>query len=119
MKKYKTPREINIEKIKSNQNLEGFAREDLLKYAEDNKLNAGDVLTLILDSVREHCPYNFFGCSDTEGVRLAFNLDEISEGIGIQKPTCQEICSHGCCAHINQILLAVGLAVHKGEEDEA
>lgn len=108
-----------IETIKSNVNYEGFAREDLLKYAEENKLNAGDVLNLIVESVKESCTYNFFGCNDTEGYRVAFGLDKISEALNLPNPTCQEICAHGCCAYINQILMAVGRAVHKNDEDEA
>lgn len=117
--KAKTQREKNIDIIKSNVNLEGFAREDLVKYADDNKLNAGDVLMLILDSLKEKCPYNFFGCSDTEGVRLAFSLDEISEALNVSNPTCQEVCNHGCCAYINQILAAIGITVHKEDDNEA
>ena len=117
--KSKTPREKNIETIKANVSLEGFAREDVLRYAEDNHLNAGDVLTLILDSLKERCPYNFFGCSDTEGYHLAWPLDEISEALNIPHPTCQEVCEHGCCAYINKILASVGGAVHKADDDEA
>ena len=120
MSKKLCERDESIERIKNNVNFEGFAREDIIKYADENKMNAGDVLMFIIDSLKEHCPYNFFGCSDSEGERLAFKLDYIREALNVSSnPTCQEICAHGCCAYINQILASVGLSMHKFEDNEA
>ena len=108
-----------IETIKQNDNLEGFAREDLLRYAEENKLNAGDVFTLILDSLKQNCPFNFFGCSDSEGHHLAFHLEDIEEALNLTRPTCREICEHGCCAYINRFLTSVGKTVNREDNNEA
>jgi hypothetical protein len=114
----KTLHDIEIDAIKKGINYEGFAREDLLRYAEEKGLNAGDVLVFILDALKEHCPYNFFGCSDYTGERLAFSKDNISEALDIPNPTCAEVCGNGCCAFINQILASIGRAIHK-DDDEA
>ena len=117
--KHKTQHETNLEAIKNAHNYEAFAREDIQKYAEEKKLGVDEVVMQIVNTLKERCPYNFFGCNDSEGNRVAFNLDEIGEAFGIEHPTCQEVCEHGCCAYINQILVAIGLTAHKGEDNEA
>ena len=44
-----------LQTIKANHNLEGFAREELQKYADKNNINVGDAFTMILDSIKERC----------------------------------------------------------------
>lgn len=111
-------KEKNIKRIKECNNLEGFAREELQRYADEKKLSAGDVLTTILGSMKQQCPYNFFGCSDFEGRHLAFKIEDIEEALGKSHLTCEEICNKGCCAYVNRMLAAVG-AVTGEVRDEA
>lgn len=108
-----------LQTIKANHNHEGFAREELQKYADKNNINVGDAFTMILDSIKERCPFNFFGCNDTEGMRVAFDMKDMEEALGKTNLTCQEICNKGCCAYINQILASIGAVVVEKTEDEA
>ena len=112
-------REKMIKVIKERKNLEGFARESIQAFADENHLTVGDAFSLLLESLKEHCTYNFFGCNDTEGHRIAYEMDQMEEAFGKKNLTCQDICEHGCCAYINQMLYAIGMATLKSKEDEA
>ncbi len=106
------------ETIKKTKCLEGFAREAINEYANKQKsFNAGDAMQFIVDTMKENCEFNFFGCNDENGEHLAFSLDHISEALELKRPTCEEICKHGCCAYINRVLHGIGKKVYGGEDE--
>ena len=107
-----------LDAIRNAKSLEGFAMEAINEHASKQKsFNSGDTLKFILDTMKENCEYNFFGCNDEEGEHLAFSLNDISEALELKRPTCEEICKHGCCAYINQILHGVGKKVYNTENE--
>lgn len=98
---------------------DGFVREAVNEYAAKQKdFTPGDVVNIVVESLKENCPYNFFGCTDEEGKHLAFGLENTIEALGIEAPTCEDICSHGCCAYINKFLFGIGKKVY-GDEAKA
>lgn len=107
-----------IEAVKKTTPLDGFAREAINEYASKREnFTAGDALTLVRDAMKENCEFNFFGCNDVEGQKVAFDLEDIAAGLGLERPTCDEICSHGCCAYINQMLYGVGKKIYESENE--
>ena len=110
---------MSVEAIKKAENLEGFAREALQKHIEENNLQVCDSLSFMIEAIKENCQFNFFGCNDSVGEHLAFDIKEIESAFGLERPTCKEICDHGCCAYINHILFSIGKKVYESEEDEA
>lgn len=97
--------------------LEGLARQAVNEYAESKSMDAGDVLTMIVDSMKKNCEFNFFGCTDLQGEHVAFPLEAIAEAIGVEGlPRCEEICQHGCCAYINRVLHGVGTEIYESDE---
>lgn len=107
-----------IEAVKKTTPLDGFAREAINEYAKKQKdFTAGDALMLIKDAMRENCEFNFFGCNDVHGEHVAFDLEDISAGLGLERPTCEEICNHGCCAYINKMLYGVGKKIYEPEDE--
>ena len=107
-----------IEAVKKTVPLDGFAREAIEDYAKKQKnFTVGDAITLVKEAMQENCEFNFFGCNDVEGMKVAFDLEDISAGLGLERPTCQEICDHGCCAYINQMLYGVGKKIYESENE--
>ena len=115
----KTTKDKNLDAVKKAKSWENFTRESMRQYAEKHeKFEAVDVLTLLIESMKENCEYNFFGCNDTEGEHLAFDLETISDAFGFTSPTCEEICSNGCCAYINKVLYGIGKKICVDEAKE-
>ena len=86
---------------------EALAKQDLEKFAKKVPMKVGDVMQFVFDAARESCEYNFFGCNDDEGKRLAVDLETIKKTLG-PRPQCAEICKNGHCAYINNLAYAVG-----------
>ena len=106
-----------IKVIKKNKSFEKETRKLLVEFAEKNKLGVGEVFDMVMRGIKDRCSFNFFGCNDVEGHNIAYGLDEFKEATGIEDPVCSDICGKGCCAHINQILMAIQYEIFGVEHD--
>ena len=115
----KTTKSNELKAAKQAKSWENLTRDALRQYIEKHdSFEAVDVLNLLIESLKENCEYNFFGCNDTEGEHLAFDIETISNAFDIPHPSCQEICSHGCCAYINRVLYGIGKSLFDDETEE-